>query len=161
MGAKSDQSWLKKGYWAFATSGNFLAHFFLLIVRVYWGAQLVLTGFAKYSDIQKVEALFTKVDIPYPLLSAYIVGAIEFFGGIFLILGLFSRLFAFLISVILITALVTVHSSASSQILTKPELITKEAPFLFLYTTLIVFCFGPGAFSIDYWLEKKSYGAAL
>lgn len=161
MNAKADNGWLKKGYWGFAVGANFLGHFLLLIIRLYWGALLVLSGLGKYMHIQGVADFFAKADIPYPLFMAYLAGAIEFFGGLFLILGLFSRWFAFLLSILLIVALLTAHHEATAQIFTKPSLLTKEEPFLFLYTSLVVFCFGPGLFSVDYWLEKRAYGKAL
>lgn len=161
MGGKHDNGWLRTGYWGFATGANFLGHFFLLIVRLYWGALLILTGVGKYMNIQHVADFFTSLDIPYPLAAAYLVGALEIFGGIFLILGLFSRLFALLLSIMLIVALLTAHHAASSLIFITPSAITKEEPFLYLFATLVVFCFGPGLFSIDYWLEKKAYGEAI
>jgi hypothetical protein len=32
---------------------------------------------------------------------------------------------------------------------------------MYLYTALVVLCFGPGLFSIDYWWEKHTYGKPL
>src|SRR5258707_7321676 len=67
---------------------------FLLAVRLYWGWQFMQTGWGKLTDIGKVIGFFTDLGIPAPALNAYFVSALEFGGGLLLILGLGSRLIA-------------------------------------------------------------------
>src|SRR5260370_14753272 len=67
---------------------------FLLAVRLYWGWQFMRTGWGKLIDIGKVVGFFTDLGIPAPALNAYFVSALEFGGGILLILWLGSRLIA-------------------------------------------------------------------
>src|SRR5215469_11851130 len=72
--------------------GNTLRSPFLLVVRLYWGWQLFLTGKGKLFDLEKPTHFFQSLDIPFPHESAILVGLTEFFGGLLLLLGLASRL---------------------------------------------------------------------
>src|SRR6201988_4926373 len=65
---------------------------FLLAVRLYWGWQFMQTGWGKLTDIGKVANFFSTLGIPAPMLNAYFVSALEFGGGLLLLLGLGSRL---------------------------------------------------------------------
>src|SRR5258708_262022 len=64
---------------------------FLLAVRLYWGWQFMQTGWGKLNDVGKVMQFFTTLGIPAPALNAYFVSALEFGGGLLLILGGGSR----------------------------------------------------------------------
>jgi len=152
---------LKKGYWGFVQGENFLGHFLLLIIRLYWGGLLVISGMGKWMHVHGVADYMSSLHLPFPLATAYLVGAVEFFGGISLFIGLFSRVFAFLLAVLLFTAYATAHKEAFTNIWTSPTAFIAQAPFLYLYASLVVLCFGPGMFSVDYWLEKRTYGASL
>jgi putative oxidoreductase len=149
--------WLKKGYWGFVKAESFLGHFLLLMIRLYWGYLLVLSGSGKWMHIQGVIEYFGTLGIANAKIAAYSVATIELLGGVSLIFGLLTRCFSLLLSALFITAYVIAHHSALSS----PASFIQEEPFLYLYAALIVLCFGPGLFSFDYWLEKKSYGESL
>lgn len=151
----------KKSYWGLVQGENFLGNFFLLIIRVYWGGLLIVTGLGKWMNIYGVADYFSSLGLPYPLASAYIVGSIEFLGGLSLFLGLFSRLFSILLVIIFAGAYATAHKEALTDFFTNPSLFIMQDPFHYLAAALIVLCFGPGFISIDYWLEKRAYGKAL
>ena len=155
MASKASGGWLKKGYWGFTKAEGFLGHFLLLMIRLYWGYLLVMTGAGKGMHIQHVGEYFETLGIPKVM--AYVVASIELLGGISLFFGILTRFFSLLLTIVLATALVTAHRDAITSIAT----FIQQEPFLYLYASLIVLCFGPGLFSIDYWLEKKSYGEAL
>lgn len=166
MGAKGakavkDGGWLKKSYRGLVTGENFLGNFLLLIIRLYWGALFVITGFGKWMHIQHVGEYFAALDIPSPQIAAYFVATLEILGGISLILGLFSRIFSLLLTILLCTAYATAHKEALTHFFTQPSLFITQEPFLYLYAALAVLCFGPGFISIDYWLERRSFGSAL
>ncbi|MBI1909039.1 MAG: DoxX family protein [Deltaproteobacteria bacterium] len=127
----------------------------LLLLRLYWGAQFILAGKGKLTNIEKVFEFFQGLHIPLPLASAYLVGSTELLGGMLLVLGLGSRLAAIPLSITMIVAYLTAHIEATRNILSDPENFIDQAPFLFLLVTLILLAFGPGRFSLDAWLEKK------
>jgi putative oxidoreductase len=152
---------LKNFYACLAVGESSLRHFFFLSIRLYWGALFLMTGFGKLSNGNAVATFFTEVHVPFPELSSYLVGLLELFGGLSLILGLFSRIFSLLLATMLFSAYFIAHQEALSQIFTNPSLFVMQDPFLFLYTTLVVLCFGPGVISMDFWIEKKVYGQSF
>ncbi|MFZ0566026.1 MAG: DoxX family protein [Chlamydiales bacterium] len=161
MQNKPNMSWWKQIYLGLVKGENFLGSFFLLIIRLYWGGLLIMTGIGKWTNIYEVADFFASLNIPLPLFSAYFVGGVEFFGGISLFVGLFSRLFTILLTIVFAVAYATAHEEALVQFFSTPSLFIEQSPFLFLYTTLVVLCFGPGFISFDYWLERKAFGRGL
>lgn len=153
--------WLKKGYWGLVKGENFLGHFLLLIIRLYWGGLLVVTGIGKWMNIYGVADFFASLDIPAPLFMAYLVGTVEFLGGISLFIGLFARIFSIFLAIVFFVAYATAHQEALINFFVNPKLFIMQDPFLYLYATLVVLCFGSGFISIDYWLEHRSYGKGL
>ncbi len=122
---------------------------FLLAVRLYWGWQFMQAGWGKLSDIGKVVNFFTSLGIPAPALNAYFVSALEFGGGLLLILGLGSRLIALPLVIDMIMAYATADREALFSIFSNPDKFTAAAPYTFLIASLIVLIFGPGKASVD------------
>lgn len=153
--------WIKKIYLGLVNLENTLRHPFLLIIRIYWGTLLLLTGLGKLTNIDGITDMLDSLGIPFPHFSAYLVGIFEFLGGISLLLGLFARLFSVPLVIIFITAYATAHQKALAKLFSNPSLFISQNPFLYLYTTLVVLCFGSGLFSLDHWFEKKIFGKNL
>lgn len=127
---------------------------FLLAVRLYWGWQFMQTGWGKLSDIGKVVGFFTDLGIPAPALNAYFVSALEFGGGLLLILGLASRVIALPLVINMLVAYITADRDALFSILSSPDKFTGAAPYTFLVASLIVLIFGPGKVSVDALLAR-------
>jgi putative oxidoreductase len=128
---------------------------FLLAVRLYWGWQFMQTGWGKLSNINKVIEFFTNLGIPAPVLNAYFVSALEFGGGLLLILGLGSRLIALPLVADMIVAYITADREALFSIISNPDKFTAAAPYTFLIASLIVLIFGPGKASVDAFLTGR------
>jgi putative oxidoreductase len=128
---------------------------FLLAVRLYWGWQFMQTGWGKLSDFGKVVNFFTDLGIPAPALNAYFVSALEFGGGVLLILGLGSRLIALPLVIDMIVAYITADREALFSIISAPDKFTGAAPYTFLIASLIVLIFGPGKVSVDAFLAGR------
>src|SRR5579864_7977411 len=105
---------------------------FLLAVRLYWGWQFMQTGWGKLTDLGKVVQFFTDLGIPAPALNAYFVSALEFGGGILLILGLGSRLIALPLVIDMIVAYFAADREALFSIFSNPDKFMGAAPFTFL-----------------------------
>src|SRR3989338_1335936 len=88
---------------------NLFQHPLLLAVRLYWGWGFFMAGMKKLQDIDKVIWLFTSLGIPYPQYNALLVGSVECFGGLLLMVGLASRLAAVPLTKTLIVAFGTAH----------------------------------------------------
>ncbi len=98
--------------------------------------------------------------IPFPELNVYLSGCTELICGIFLLLGLASRIITIpLIGNFIVAYLTASHDTIQqslSAIFSKPDDFTGDTSFLFLLTSVIIFAFGPGVFSLD-WLIATIY----
>ena len=122
---------------------------FLLAVRLYWGWQFVQTGLGKLRNQPKIVEFFTSLNIPFPALNAHFVSGLEFFGGILLILGLFSRPVSLLLTGSMFVAFWTADHEALLSIFSSPEKFYGADPYTFLFAALLILIFGPGRFSLD------------
>jgi putative oxidoreductase len=122
---------------------------FLLLVRLYWGWQLMQTGWGKVNNIDKVVGFFTNLGIPAPAANAHFIAWLEFLGGVLLALGLGSRLIALPLTIDMLVAYVVADREALFSALSDPDKLYAAAPYTFLVASLIVLIFGPGRFSLD------------
>jgi putative oxidoreductase len=128
---------------------------FLLAVRLYWGWQLAQTGWGKLHNLAKITAFFMSLNIPFPSFNAHFIAGLEFFGGILLILGLGTRLVAFLMAANMLVAYWTADREALTSIFSDPGKFYVADPFTFLFASLIVLIFSAGFFSLDHTLAKR------
>jgi putative oxidoreductase len=127
---------------------------FLLCVRLYWGWQLIESGWGKLHHLDKVTEFFTSLSLPMPAQTAVAISCLEFFGGIFLAIGLLSRLTALALTINLIVAYITADREALFSIFSDPDKFYAAAPYTFLIASLIVLFFGPGKFAVDTLLNR-------
>jgi putative oxidoreductase len=127
---------------------------FLLFVRLYWGYQLIQSGWGKLHHLDKVTEFFTSLNLPVPAQTAVAISCLEFFGGIFLAIGLLSRLTALALTINLIVAYITADREALFSIFSDPDKFYAAAPYTFLVASVIVLLFGPGKFAVDYLLDR-------
>lgn len=127
---------------------------FLLIIRLYWGWQFFLTGKGKLMNLDRTAGFFANLNIPLPKINAILAGSAECFGGLLLLLGLFSRVATVPLIITMIVAYLTADSEKVKHIFDNPDAFVTAAPFLFLYTTVIIWLFGPGIFSLDAMIAK-------
>jgi len=127
----------------------------LLVLRLYWGWQFHVTGMGKLKHLDKTAEFFKTLHIPYPTFNACLAGGTEFIGGLLLLLGLGSRLVCLPLIFVMIIAYLTAELDTVRTILHDPDKFVSAAPFLFMLVAMIVFAFGPGAFSLDRLIEKK------
>ena len=133
---------------------NYLQSPFLLFVRVYWGWQFWQSGWGKLQDISKPIGFFTDLGIPFPVFNAWFVALLEAGGGILLILGLASRLISIPLVIDMVVAYITADREALKSIFTEPDKFYAAAPYTFLFASLLILIFGPGAFSLDYLIAR-------
>ncbi len=122
---------------------------FLLLVRLYWGFQMMQTGWGKLHNIAKVTEFFTSLGVPLPAVNAPFIVGLEFLGGILIMLGLGSRLIAFLLTCDMLVAFVTADRDALFSVFSDPDKFYAAAPYTFLIAFLIILVFGPGRLAVD------------
>lgn len=83
---------------------------------------------------------------PMPIVFAWAAGLSEFVGGLFLALGLFTRLSGFFIAFTMLVAIVGVHAADPFQ--------KKELAFLYFFVATAFAIKGSGDWSIDSFLRK-------
>jgi putative oxidoreductase len=128
---------------------SYLQSPFLLIVRLYWGWQLAQSGWGKLHHLSNVAEYFGTLGLPMPAQMAVFIACLEFFGGIFLALGLASRITGLVLTVNLIMAYVIGDREALLSFFSDPDKFMAAAPFIFLMVSLIVLIFGAGKISLD------------
>ncbi len=133
---------------------DYLRSPFLLAVRLYWGWQLIQSGWGKLHNLPKVTEFFTSLNLPMPAQMAVFISCVEFFGGIFLAVGLLSRLTALVLTVNMIMAYATADREALRSIFSDPDKFYAAAPYVFLIASLIILIFGPGKLCLDTLLER-------
>jgi len=137
-------------------AGSCLQSLLLLYMRLVWGHQFFLTGLHKLQNIQDTSRFFGSLGINYSEFVTYSVAIFETVGGILLFVGLISRLAAIPLIVIMVVALSIVHPEAFDgfKFFFEPLALVHQAPYPFLLTSLLVFIFGPGRFSVDAWIKR-------
>jgi putative oxidoreductase len=87
-----------------------------------------------------------EIGFPVPLFFAWAAAMSEFLGGIFLALGLFTRVSSFFVACVMLTALIGVHSA--------DPFATQEKALLYLFVAMAFLLKGAGDWSIDAALRK-------
>jgi putative oxidoreductase len=123
-----------------------------LLTRLVVGWGFHVTGHGKLSDLNKVTGFFTDLGIPFPGANAAFIASLEFVGGICLVFGLGTRIFAALLSCTMIVALITADKPAFLEKF--PESLTDVTSFTYLLFLIWLVLFGPGPVSLDYFLSK-------
>ena len=146
---------IRKMYASAVRAASTLQSPFLLCVRLYWGWQLIESGWGKLHNLPKVTEFFASLNLPMPAHMAVFISCVEFFGGIFLALGLLSRLTALVLTVNMIMAYVSADREALLSFFSDPDKFAAAAPYVFLIASLIILIFGPGLIALDTFLLRR------
>ena len=116
-----------------------------LIMRLIVGYVFMLSGWGKLNNLPQMIQNFTEWGIIFPKIMTPFVSGVEFFGGIMLILGLFTRIPAAMLAFTMLVAIKSAKWDAweSLETLLGFEEATYFAGFLWLAIA------GPGAASLD------------
>jgi putative oxidoreductase len=144
-----------KIYCAWTRAVSCLQSPLLLVMRLYWGWSFFQTGKGKLMNLDRTTGFFQSLNIPHPHLNAIMAGSTECFGGLFLLLGLGSRVLTIPLIFTMCIAYATAESDALHSIFTDPDKFVSAAPFEFMLTAIIVLVFGPGKFSLDWLIAGK------
>ena len=123
-----------------------------LLTRLVIGVGFYATGRGKLGDLDKVTGFFSDLGIPFPAVNAAFVSALEFVGGICIVLGLGTRIFSFLLSCSMVVALLT--ADKDTLVGKFPYDVTDVTSFTFLLFLVWLVLYGPGPISIDRLLGK-------
>jgi putative oxidoreductase len=114
-----------------------------LLMRLVVGYVFMMTGWTKLNNLPVMIERFTEWGIPFPHVLTPFVSGVECFGGLMLILGLFTRIPAVMLAVVMIVAIKAAkwEDVDSLETLLGFEEVTYLAAFFWLAVA------GPGAVS--------------
>jgi putative oxidoreductase len=157
-GHEVDWKWLVQ----FAVLGNSdFGQYTILLVRVSLGLFFAISGANKLfvsGGTQTMYQTLVEAKVPFPHLMTYFVSGVEFVGGALLTTGFLSSLTCVALLVDMLVAILTTKLSAMPKGLSPLNwlddfLYLPEVLYVLFFILLI--CFGPGKFSVDYWLAGK------
>jgi len=123
-----------------------------LIMRLIVGYVFMLSGWGKLNNLPQVIQNFTEWGIPLPKILTPFVSGVEFFGGIMLLAGLFTRIPAAMLAVVM---LVAIRSAKWGDVDSLETLLGfEEATYFAAFMWLAIS--GPGAASLDRLLVNAS-----
>jgi putative oxidoreductase len=135
------------GAWGFDEkwTGWFKKHHALgpFFLRLAIGIVFLLHGLSKLMSLNGTTQFFTSIGIPLPGFMGGFVAAVEFLGGIALIVGFFTRYASFLLLIDMAVAILVVHAKNGLG----PMGI--EIPLLLLAGCLTLMFAGPGKWGIE------------
>src|SRR5580700_6593471 len=137
-----------------------------LFLRLMAGGVFFWEGILKFVYTNQGVGRFTKIGIPYPVFSAHFVGSLEIFGGLLLILGLFTRFITFTFIIQMIVAVLTTKVAlyyGTSPLPLPPSppqvgvwavLHEIRADYAQIMTCVFLALAGPGKISLDRYLRQ-------
>jgi putative oxidoreductase len=151
-----------KGLVQFALQGSSdFEQYAILLVRVSLGLFFAISGANKLfvaGSRQTMYETLVEAKVPFPHLMTYFVSGVELVGGSLMIVGFLSSPACLALLVDMLVAILTTKLSGMPKGLSPLNwlddfLYLPEVLYVLFFILLI--CFGPGEFSIDYWLAGK------
>jgi putative oxidoreductase len=124
------------------TSGASVA---ILVGRILLAAMFVLAGFGKLTDIAGTAGWFGSIGLPAPTILAVLVGLLELFGGLAVIVGYKTRIAALALAVFAIGATLIAHTNFADMM----QFLIFQKNFAVVGGLLVLAFAGAGALSLD------------
>lgn len=122
----------------------------LLLLRLGLGIIFISHGYPKlFTHLQQTTEAFVKMG--FPAYFAYLAGVLEFFGGILLIAGLFTRIAGLLLATEMAVALAKVHGLLSNPM----NVHNYEFPLACAVGSFALVGVGAGLLSLDHAIYSK------
>jgi putative oxidoreductase len=121
-----------------------------LFARVTVGWVFLWSGWGKLNNLPQVTQNFIDWGIPLPHLLTPFTSGVEFFGGLFLLAGLLTRISAAALGITMIVAIKAAKWGDVDSLETLLGFDEFEYLALFLWLAIA----GAGKVSIDHWLER-------
>lgn len=113
----------------------------ILLLRIGVGVVFILAGWGKLTGIGGVQDFFAGVGIPIPAVTAWIVGFVEFVGGLMVLTGTYIRIPTPLLAIIMLVAIIAVKSSQGFG--------AARIDLMLLLMNSALFILGSGKYSVD------------
>ncbi len=125
-----------------------------LFARITVGWVFLWSGWGKLNNLSQVTENFVGWGIPFPHVLTPFVAGVEFFGGLFLLLGLLTRISAGALGIVMIVAIKSAKWGDVDSLETLLGFDEFEYLALFLWLAIA----GPGKVALDPWLQRVCGG---
>jgi putative oxidoreductase len=122
-----------------------------LLSRLTIAGIFIQTGWGKLHHLDKVREFFMSLGIPAANIQAPFVAAVEFVGGILILLGLFTRVAAVPLMCTMVVAIATAKMGDVKELSDFLSL----SEYLFIVVLLWLAVKGAGAVSVDHFLARR------
>ncbi len=139
----------RRCYRLYVVGLSYLQDVLLLIVRLYWGSNLVTSGWHKFADFEGQAQIFENLGVVWPKASLIVSGAAELGCGALLVIGLAARLAALPLVINMLVAFAVASGDKMQALFSHPNEFVTAPEFLYLFACLLVLVFGPGLISVD------------
>lgn len=117
----------------------------LLLIRVGTGLVFFMHGLMKLQSLAMTNMFFTHLGLPAP--TAAFIAVLETVGGLALVFGIFTRVFAFLLGIEMLVAIFITGGIQKGWSASELEALLMAVSFGLVYT-------GSGKFSLWHWDPK-------
>src|SRR5579863_6678398 len=138
-----------------------LQQYAILLVRVSLGLFFAISGANKLFVGGRTQTMYetlVKAKVPFPHLMTYFVSGVELIAGCSLIVGFLSSLACAALLVDMLVAILTTNLSVMPKGLSPLNWLDDFLylpEVLYVLFLILLICFGPGKFSVDYRLAGK------
>jgi putative oxidoreductase len=138
----------------------FAPHLASLALRLALGPVMMTHGLSKLRNgVEGFSGLVESLGAPFPLLTAYVVVAIEVVGGASLLIGLLARVWSTLIALFMVFTTLLVKLEAG-LVAGQGQGTGAELDVLILAGALAITLMGPGTISVDHLIGLEPPAAA-
>ena len=117
----------------------------VLVGRIFLSVLFILAGFAKLTGLAGTAQWFASIGIPASYVVAILVGLLEFFGGIAILVGFQTRIVALVLAAFTIGATLIAHMNFADQM----QLLLAQKNLAIAGGFLALAAFGAGLYSVD------------
>ena len=118
-----------------------------LVVRIWVGANMMIHGYSKLRNMKQA-AEDTKQTLGIPVGATYTATILEFFGGLFLIIGLIVPIVGLLFAIFMIANVIMKKRKMNASYI-DPGKASYEIDITYLIISIILIVLGAGALSVD------------
>lgn len=117
----------------------------ILISRIFLAILFILAGWSKLTGLEGTAQYFGAIGLPMPMVTAVLVGLIEFVGGLAILIGFQTRIAAVVVALFTIGATLIAHmdfAEGMNALMAQKNLAIAGGLLLLAVT-------GAGAYSVD------------
>lgn len=118
----------------------------ILLLRIGVGVIFIVAGWGKLTGIEGTQGFFANIGIPAAGLMAWVVALVEFVGGLMVLVGLYLRVPALLLAMVMVVAIFTVKLEQGFSAL--------RIDLTLMLMSLALFILGSGKISFEHLFKR-------